>query len=334
MTGLIAPEETTMTRSAVAAYNAAAAITPLPAAEPVSAVALTRDDLEVLRATVLPKATDAQLRLFGEACRRRGLDPFAKEIYAWPDGKGGIEIVTGIDGLRRLAQRSGEYRGQTHQQWCGPDGEWTDVWLQKDPPAAARITVHRQGYEPFTGVALWREYAKPNAVNWAKYSTVMLSKCAEANALRHLFPQETSGIYIAEELGEHPQWEPQQRQQQQQAGAAEVVDRQTGEIVTMTNAELTAAIKTLREALGWTVNDVQAEAAKLGHDLKKRTGLLAMKAHLEKMVAATEPDAAPADDEGLGDEGDDSAIETEYRMAGFDGMPTGDRYAEIAPEDH
>ena len=163
-------------------------------------LALTQEDMDVLRATVLSGATDAQLAMYGRSCARYDLDPFTKEVYGFVNREGGIELVVSIEGLRKQAEKSGQYRGQTQQQWCGADGEWKDVWLQKGAPAAARITVHREGCEPFTGVALWAEYGRPNHSNWSKYPTVMLSKCAEASAIRHLFPHQTAGLYISEEI--------------------------------------------------------------------------------------------------------------------------------------
>jgi phage recombination protein Bet len=163
-------------------------------------LALTQEDLEVLRATVLAGATDAQLAMYARSCARHDLDPFTKEVYGFVNRDGGIELVVSIEGLRKRAETSGQYRGQTNQQWCGADGDWKDIWLDQKPPAAARITVHREGCEPFTGVALWREYGRTNHTNWSKYPTVMLSKCAEASAIRHLFPHQTAGLYISEEV--------------------------------------------------------------------------------------------------------------------------------------
>jgi phage recombination protein Bet len=172
---------------------------------------LTGDQVALLKRTIAAGTSDDELALFVQTCDRTGLDPFARQIFAvmrnQKDRKTGnwtqvMTIQTSIDGYRLIAQRTGQYAGQTPKEWCGKDGKWVDVWLASTPPAAARVGVYRQGFaEPLFAVALWSEYSQDNQM-WKKMPALMLAKCAESLALRAAFPAEMSGIYTAEEMGQ------------------------------------------------------------------------------------------------------------------------------------
>ena len=147
----------------------------------------------------LSNAPKAELAVFLHYAQRTGLDPFARQIYMIERG-GRFTIQASIDGLRIVAQRSGEYAGQVGPFWCGPDGVWTDVWLEKEPPVAAKVGVMRLGFtEPLWGVAKFDSY-NANSPIWKKMPDTMIAKCAEALALRKAFPNDLSGIYTSEEM--------------------------------------------------------------------------------------------------------------------------------------
>lgn len=162
----------------------------------------------------LQNAPAADLAVFLHHCQRTGLDPFARQIYMiarW-DGPSKREIYTiqtGIDGFRSIAETHPQYDGQIGPQWCGPDGQWTDVWLKQGPPAAARVGVLRKDRrEPIWGIALFHEYAATVKTDngrglnsmWRTKPAHMIGKCAEALALRKGFPKKLAGLYTPEEV--------------------------------------------------------------------------------------------------------------------------------------
>lgn len=162
------------------------------------AMALSREQMDLIKRTIAPDLNDNELALFSEVSKRTGLDPFRKQIYA-VKRSGKVTFQTGIDGFRVIAQRSGQYEGQTPTLWCDDEGNWTDVWLSSKAPAAAKVGVYRTGFrEPLYAVARFASYAADNL--WRKMPEVMIAKCAEALAIRKAFPDDVSGLYTTEEM--------------------------------------------------------------------------------------------------------------------------------------
>ena len=158
----------------------------------------TPEQTQLISTTIAPGCSNDELRLFAYACQRTGLDPFSKQIYAIKRG-GKMTIQAGIDGLRAIAERTGQLDG-SETYWCGEDGVWADVWLNSKPPAAAKTVLHRKGAaHPFVGVARFADYNAGQGL-WSKMPAAMIAKCAEALALRKAFPADMSGVYSTDEM--------------------------------------------------------------------------------------------------------------------------------------
>ncbi|MFF4943697.1 phage recombination protein Bet [Streptomyces rubiginosohelvolus] len=176
----------------------------------------TDDQAAVLRQSGIDnQVASAELSAFLHLCQRTRLDPFSRQIYLigrW-NGQQQRKVYTpqtSIDGYRVIAHRAaadaGHALGYDDTLWCAKDGRWRDVWLEEEPPAAAKVTVIRNGMR-FAAVARYAEYVQtkkggePSGL-WVKMPATMTAKCAEALALRMAFPHDLAGVYTAEEMAQ------------------------------------------------------------------------------------------------------------------------------------
>jgi phage recombination protein Bet len=240
----------------------------------------TTEQVELIRRTIAPGATNDELQLFLYQAKRTGLDPLTRQIYAVKRWNAALRretmaIQVSIDGFRLIAERSGKYAGQVGPFWCGSDGNWRDVWTDKLPPVAARVGALRSDFkEPCWGVARYESYAQKTregtyTKSWSSMADIMVAKCAEALALRKAFPQELSGLYTGDEM--------------QQIGTADQPSSEPSYVIQLkerTNdgwrefgAELLTAIKEDGQSVPWlhanaaTLTLMQSDVPKMHNNL-------------------------------------------------------------------
>jgi phage recombination protein Bet len=263
-------------------------------------------------------APNGDLAVYFHQCQRTGLDPFARQIYMIGRYDGQTRgtkytIQTGIDGFRLVGRRAADATHHTialsPTEWCGPDGVWRDVWLATEPPAAARITLYRDG-GAFPAIALWSEYVqttKDGAVTkmWRERSAGQLAKCAEALAWRKAFPQDLSGLYTSDEMaranGDVSQVEVESSPRISQTtslddalNAAETSDVVVAEI--MVTSEQLLRLSALMAAAGLTKADMLDEARRIaGRDLANAKAMTAPEADrlAEYLSSVIEPADGP-----------------------------------------
>lgn len=89
--------------------------------------------LDTLKGTVFKNATNEQLLALVVVANEYGLNPFTREIYAFPDKAGGIVPVVSIDGwINRM---------NSHPQFDGIEFEWSEV---DGKPVSCTATIYRK----------------------------------------------------------------------------------------------------------------------------------------------------------------------------------------------
>lgn len=158
-------------------------------------VVITNEDTDLIKKTICAGATEPEMKLFFYDCRRRGVHPLDKLIH-FTKRSGKYTPITSIDFMRQRAQASGAYAGEDEPVYTTVESGDVDT---------CKYTVYRfvQGQRcQWTATARWNEYYPGDQLGfmWKKMPYVMLTKCAEALALRKAFPAELQGLYVKEEM--------------------------------------------------------------------------------------------------------------------------------------
>jgi phage recombination protein Bet len=182
----------------------------------ISSSKFSEEQKELLKTTICKGCSDDQMHLFEYVCKRTGLDPFMKQIYAVvrKDHKASKEqgkdvmqmtIQTSIDGLRLIADRTGNYvpgKEPTYQYDKNgmllsatayvkkriSDGSWHEIG------ATAFYTEYVQSFQDYN-----TKQSVPTKF-WSQMPHNQLAKCAEALVIRKCFPADCSGVYASEEM--------------------------------------------------------------------------------------------------------------------------------------
>lgn len=166
---------------------------------------ITQEQMQTLeQAGIIPTNTPAsQVEVFAKVCAERELSPFSKEIYL-VGYKGRYSVITGIDGFRKIAGRTGTHAGTDQAKYdLLPNGQYkTAAQFKKgELPTTCSVTVYKivGGIRcPFEHTAVFREFSS-GMQKWASMPFQMIAKVAEAFALRKAFGGELSGLHITEE---------------------------------------------------------------------------------------------------------------------------------------
>lgn len=187
--------------------------------EPVKNRGISQVEWATLKNNLYPGASNESVLMVIDYCRARKLDPLKKPCHIVPmrvrDSETGEwamrdVVMPGIYEYRTTAQRTGEYLGHAIPEY-GPAATvlgveapaWCDFTVYRWNPASrmrAEFPV-RVRFDEVVATRFDKE-TKAEVVNdrWSKAPMQMLTKCAEAAALRAAFPDELGGEHTIEEM--------------------------------------------------------------------------------------------------------------------------------------
>jgi len=216
--------------------------------------------IETLKATAFKgQVSDAQMTALMVVANQYGLNPWTKEIYAFPDKNNGIVPVVGVDGWARIIN--------THDQFDGMD-------FVQDAESCTCIIYRKDRAHPVK-VTEWMEECKRGTQPWQSHPRRMLRHKAMIQCARLAFGY--AGIFDQDEA-------------ERIADAGKVIDAETGEIISF---DIQAALREVAEAQTtdalqkvWQARGSEAVAAKdrENHSALKNA-VIARKADLEKAAA-------------------------------------------------
>jgi len=193
-------------------------------------LALSGPQLSLIRKTVASDCDDKEFDLFIQVAKGFSLDPFRKQVMPLVFSKNDpkkrrMSIVVSRDGLRTIAQRCGDYRPASEPAEITFDQSLISPTNPKGI-VSARVRLWKQDkagqWFPVMGEAYWDEFApvadewaeNPETGqrgrtgkkvldatgNWFRMPIIMITKCAESQALRAGWPDQFAGLYVEEEM--------------------------------------------------------------------------------------------------------------------------------------
>lgn len=248
----------------------------------------TEQHQQIILDTVLSGASKEEAGVLLAVAKARNLNPLLGEIHfvkRWDSAKGREvwAFQVSIDGLRVIAERTGEYDGQDEPEEVIENGK----------VAAVKVRVYRKNVSrPFVGVARMAEFAQKKKDGtatkfWATMPTHMLAKCAEALALRKAFPQQMAGLYTGEEMVALAEESSATSAQQPTRPAASVTSKVKAMIVDAATSK--AAIETIRKMVADAGYDPLNGAAFVRRTLGEKRQNEFSQADVDAVAAALEP---------------------------------------------
>jgi len=159
--------------------------------------------------------SDIEFGIFLSTSASLGLNPILKEIWCLKySKKDAPQIFVSRDGLLRLAYETGQFNGiqvkvRTEEEpftlkikngWNNQKGCWRIIEKTFPKQYVATATAWRKDLAHPIEIEVWEEEYNTGQSNWLSKRRTMISKVAEAQALRRIIGK--SGVYIPEEINQ------------------------------------------------------------------------------------------------------------------------------------
>ncbi len=162
---------------------------------------------ETILKYIAPKATIQEAVMFLALCRKRNLDPFAKEVYLIKYSESQpASMVISKDGMLKRASLHPDYEGlkagiivKKGEERIVREGS---IIEKGEVLIGGWAVVRRKNQMPFRSEVSLEEYNKAGLGGvynmWVKMPATMIRKVAIGQAIREAFPDEFSGLVLDE----------------------------------------------------------------------------------------------------------------------------------------
>jgi phage recombination protein Bet len=130
-----------------------------------------------LKDTVFAKATDSELMALVVVANEFGLNPFLKELYAFPAKGGGIVPIVSVDGWNKMLTRHPSFNGMEFSFVDDPTGS----------PYSCTATVHVKGRDYPTVITEYYDECRRETQPWKDMPRRMLRNRTLCQAARIAF---------------------------------------------------------------------------------------------------------------------------------------------------
>lgn len=159
-----------------------------------------KKEIKLVKEITAKGCDETEFKLLCYMSKLYGLNPLRKEIWAIKFVNKPAIIMVSRDGLRHIAQKSGQLGCIKTTCKLEEKDTASKVRYVGAPvkPISATCQIWRKDYpKAFEATCFFDEYNR-NMALWRTHPKQMLSKCAEASCLRMAF--DVSGLYIPEEM--------------------------------------------------------------------------------------------------------------------------------------